>query len=123
MRAIVLEEPGRFVQKKVEPPGSIPAGHARVRIHRVGICGSDLHAYRGRQPFFSYPRIVGHELGVEVLELAEEVEGPVQGSRCAVEPYLNCGTCNACRRGKTNCCTQLQVMGVHVDGGMRHFAF
>ena len=119
MRAIVLKEPGCFVRKEVEPPGPIPAGHARVRVHRVGICGSDLHAYRGRQPFFSYPRIVGHELGVEVVAAADDVQSPSPGDRCAVEPYLNCGTCIACRRGKTNCCTELQVMGVHIDGGMR----
>ncbi|MDP6775221.1 MAG: zinc-binding alcohol dehydrogenase family protein [Candidatus Latescibacteria bacterium] len=119
MRTIVLEEPGRFVRGDTESPGAIPNGHARVRVHRVGICGSDLHAYRGRQPFFSYPRIVGHELGVEVLEVAPDVQGLAPGGRCAVEPYLNCGTCIACKRGKTNCCAELEVMGVHVDGGMR----
>jgi 2-desacetyl-2-hydroxyethyl bacteriochlorophyllide A dehydrogenase len=87
----------------------------------VGICGTDLHAYRGRQPFFSYPRILGHELGVEVLALGPDTEQTRLrvGDRCAVEPYLNCGACSACRRGKTNCCERLQVLGVHRDGGMR----
>lgn len=92
-----------------------------MRVARVGICGTDLHAYRGRQPFFTYPRILGHELGVEVLALGPGTEqsGLRIGDHCAVEPYLNCGVCNACRRGKTNCCEQLRVLDVHQDGGMR----
>ncbi len=90
-----------------------------MRIRAVGICGSDLHAYKGRQPFFSYPRILGHELSVEVLRVGEGVVGLEPGDRCAVNPYLACGTCIACRRGKSNCCTTLKVIGVHVDGGMR----
>jgi threonine dehydrogenase-like Zn-dependent dehydrogenase len=92
-----------------------------ARVRRVGICGTDLHAFRGRQPFFSYPRILGHELGVEVLAI-DPAAGPLGlavGDLCAVEPYLHCGRCSACRRGKTNCCERLQVLGVHVDGGMR----
>lgn len=96
-------------------------GEALVRVRRVGICGTDLHAFRGRQPFFTYPRVLGHELGVEVLELGAGVAdaGLRIGDRCSVEPYLSCGTCIACRRGRTNCCATLQVLGVHIDGGMR----
>ena len=88
-------------------------------MSRVGICGTDLHAFRGRQPFFSYPRILGHELGVVVTAVGHDVENVKIGDRCTVEPYLTCGTCIACQRGKTNCCEQMQVLGVHVDGGMR----
>jgi threonine dehydrogenase-like Zn-dependent dehydrogenase len=84
----------------------------------VGICGTDLHAYRGKQPFFSYPRILGHELGVEVLEAAPG-SGLAAGDRCSVNPYFHCGDCAACRLGRTNCCEKLRVYGVHVDGGMR----
>jgi len=82
-----------------------------------------MHAFRGTQPFFSYPRILGHELGVEVLALDPAArETPIAiGDRCSVEPYLHCGTCGACRRGRQNCCVRLQVLGVHTDGGMREY--
>ena len=119
MKTLVLEKPGRLVRCDTPPPGPPLPGQARLRVHRVGICGSDLHAYRGRQPFFSYPRILGHELGVEIAELGDGVTSIRIGDRCAVEPYLNCGRCVACRHGKANCCVSMQVLGVHVDGGMR----
>ena len=105
---------------ETKPPASPAAGEAQVRVRRVGICGTDLHAFRGRQPFFSYPRILGHELGVEIISVeGENSLGLQPGDKCAVEPYLNCGVCIACRRGKTNCCASLKVLGVHTDGGMR----
>jgi 2-desacetyl-2-hydroxyethyl bacteriochlorophyllide A dehydrogenase len=85
----------------------------------VGVCGTDLHAFHGRQPFFSYPRILGHELGVEVLAVGSGVANVRPGDRCALRPYLECGSCDACLRGRTNCCTRLVVLGVHADGGMR----
>lgn len=123
MKTIVLEKPEVFRLTEIEPLGQPGPGEALVRVRRVGICGTDLHAFKGRQPFFSYPRILGHELGVEV-----EALGPLKtdldlavGDLCTVEPYLNCGHCQACRQGKTNCCTSLQVLGVHTDGGMREW--
>lgn len=119
MQTIVLQEPGRFILTETAPPPQPGPGEALVRIRRIGVCGTDLHAFRGRQPFFSYPRILGHELGVEVEALGSETDRVQVGDRCAVEPYLNCGTCIACRRGKSNCCASLQVLGVHCDGGMR----
>src|SRR5438045_5992268 len=119
MRAVVLAEPGSFALTETAPPAGPAPGEALVRVHRVGICGTDLHAYRGRQPFFTYPRILGHELGVEIVAIGPNAGGLRIGDRCAVEPYLNCGTCIACRRGKTNCCATLKVLGVHTDGGMR----
>jgi 2-desacetyl-2-hydroxyethyl bacteriochlorophyllide A dehydrogenase len=119
MKTIVLDEPGRFrLADRAAPPAPAP-GEALIRVHRVGVCGSDLHAFRGNQPFFSYPRVVGHELGVEVVALGKQETRLAVGDRCAVEPYLNCGSCIACRRGKTNCCVNLKVLGVHTDGGMR----
>ena len=121
MKTIILNEPEQLTQIETEHPAAAGAGEALVRVHRVGICGTDLHAFRGRQPFFSYPRILGHELGVEVIELGSPSEHLKVGDRCAVEPYLNCGKCIACRRGKPNCCAHLQVLGVHADGGMREF--
>ena len=123
MNTIVLNEPFKFSLIDSAPPTSLAEGEALVRVHRVGVCGTDLHAFRGRQPFFTYPRILGHELGVEVVEIAEgSPPSTIQvGDRCSVEPYLNCGTCIACRNGKTNCCINLKVLGVHTDGGMREY--
>jgi 2-desacetyl-2-hydroxyethyl bacteriochlorophyllide A dehydrogenase len=121
MRAIVLARPGQLELGNSPFPPPPGRNEARVRIHRVGICGTDLHAFAGRQPFFSYPRILGHELAAEVLDI-----GPTDlphnlsiGDRCCIRPYLNCGVCGACRRGHDNCCVNLQVLGIHRDGGMR----
>ena len=118
MLTITLQTPGQFLAVEAPEPAAVP-GTALVRVHRIGVCGTDLHAFAGRQPFFSYPRVLGHELGVEVIDPGDDPQGLQVGDRCSVEPYLNCGHCIACRRGKPNCCTTLQVMGVHVDGGMR----
>ena len=118
MLQIVLEQPGRFTA--ADGPEPVPApGEALVRVQRIGICGTDLSAFAGRQPFFNYPRILGHELGVEVIDPGRGAPGLRRGDRCSLEPYLNCGRCIACRRGRTNCCTELKVLGVHVDGGMQ----
>ena len=117
MLQISLAEPGFFVATAVAEP-KLAAGQALVRIRRIGVCGSDLHAFAGRQPFFEYPRVLGHELGVEILELPPGERTLKVGDRCAVEPYLNCGVCHSCSRGKPNCCERLQVLGIHTDGGM-----
>lgn len=120
MKTVLLEKPGSLNLTESAPPAGPGPGEALVRVRRVGICGTDLHAFRGRQPYFSYPRILGHELGVEILSLDPDTESSLQpGDHCAVEPYLNCGACSACRRGRINCCAHLQVLGVHMDGGMR----
>ncbi len=120
MKSIVLDEPEQFSLTEIPPPSCQPStNEALVRVRRVGICGTDLHAFKGEQPFFNYPRVLGHELGVEIVSVGENREGLRAGDRCAVEPYLNCGECLACRQGKTNCCEKLQVLGVHTDGGMR----
>ena len=119
MKSLILEEPGRLTLREQRAPAAPNAGEALVRVHRVGVCGTDIHAFAGRQPFFEYPRLIGHELGVEVVALGAGVDQVRVGDRCAVEPYLNCQTCIACRRGKGNCCAGLQVLGVHTDGGLR----
>jgi threonine dehydrogenase-like Zn-dependent dehydrogenase len=119
MRTILLEEPGKLILTETPEPPSPAPGEALVRIHRIGLCGTDYHAFHGRQPFFTYPRILGHELGVEVLAVGEGVTRVAVGDRCSVEPYLNCGTCSACRKGRMNCCSVMRVIGVHLDGGMR----
>ncbi len=120
MLEVVLEKAGKFVAGDAPDPRPAP-GEALVRIRRVGVCGTDLHAFAGRQPFFKYPRILGHELGVDVIEV---VPGPDEsdvqvGDHCAIEPYLRCGKCRPCRSGRYNCCESLECLGVHVDGGMR----
>jgi 2-desacetyl-2-hydroxyethyl bacteriochlorophyllide A dehydrogenase len=119
MKTITLQEPGRLTLGDSPRPTAPGPGEALVRVHRVGVCGTDTHAFAGKQPFFTYPRILGHELGVEVLAVAPNITHVKPGDRCSVEPYVNCETCIACRRGRGNCCTHMKVLGVHIDGGMR----
>jgi 2-desacetyl-2-hydroxyethyl bacteriochlorophyllide A dehydrogenase len=119
MKTIILERPGELRAADTAAPAELAPGWALVRVRRVGVCGTDWHAYHGRQPFFSYPRILGHELGVTVEAINDPRSDLKPGDRCAVEPYLNCGNCIACRNRKPNCCVNLKVIGVHVDGGMR----
>jgi 2-desacetyl-2-hydroxyethyl bacteriochlorophyllide A dehydrogenase len=118
MKAIQLQEPKHFAYIDLPAPAAPGAGQALVRTHRMGICGTDYSGYLGKMPFFSYPRIPGHELGVEVLAIGEGVSHVQVGDRCSVEPYMNCGVCYACRHGHSNCCQSLKVIGVMVDGGL-----
>ncbi len=118
MKSIVCEQPDLFIFKEIEEP-ECTQGSALVRIRRIGICGTDLHAYKGKQPFFTYPRILGHELAGIIEEIGENELGLQAGDQVSIIPYMHCGKCIACRNGKTNCCTDMQVFGVHIDGGMR----
>lgn len=118
MRAIVCEQIDQLKLVEQEEPALQP-GTAVVRIRRIGICGTDLHAYKGNQPFFTYPRVLGHELA-GIVEQIDDPQGLVQaGDQVSIIPYMHCGSCIACRNGKTNCCTDMRVLGVHIDGGMR----
>jgi 2-desacetyl-2-hydroxyethyl bacteriochlorophyllide A dehydrogenase len=119
MDTVTLEQPGHFTHGGTPLPEAPGPGEVLVRVLMVGICGTDLHAYEGTQPFFTYPRVLGHELAVEVIEAGEGVSGFSPGDRCAVNPYMTCGVCAACSRGRSNCCAKMQVIGVHSDGGMR----
>src|SRR3954471_2201982 len=119
MKAIQLEKPEHFRTIDLAEPQSPGAAEALVRVHRVGICGTDLSGYLGKMPFFSYPRIPGHELGVEVVSVGEGVTNVKPGDKAAVEPYINCQRCYSCARGHTNCCENHLTLGVHVDGGLR----
>ncbi len=119
MKALSLEAPKQWKRIDVPSPEQPGAGEALVRVHNVGICGTDISGYLGKMPFFSYPRIPGHELGVEVLDVGPGVANVKPGDRCAVEPYINCQKCYACLRGLTNCCEKHQTLGVHCDGGLR----
>lgn len=117
MRALLLREP--LVMGPADQPEPQPTeGNALVRVRSIGICGSDLHAYRGHHPFVTYPRILGHELGGEILEIGPNRNDLRAGDRVCVEPILNCGACYPCRQGRYNCCTSIRVFGIHTDGGM-----
>lgn len=118
MRAIRLEQPRDLRYVDIAAPGRPGAGQALVQTHRMGICGTDYSGYLGKMPFFRYPRVPGHELGITVLETGPGVRNVQSGDRCSVEPYMNCADCYACRRGNPNCCETLNVIGVMVDGGL-----
>ncbi len=114
--ALVCSEPGRLHIARLPAPRVEP-GYALVRPLRIGICGTDYHIFEGSHPFLQYPRIMGHELAVQVVEAPRA--SPVRaGEICVVNPYLSCGRCIACRNGKPNCCVNIAVLGVHRDGGM-----
>lgn len=119
MKAILCEKPETLRLIDRPEPQRRP-GEALVRIRRVGICGTDYHIYKGNQPYFEYPRVIGHELGAEVVE-ADAGSTFRPGQVVAIQPYLHCGSCGACRRGRTNCCKTLSVLGVHRDGGLCEF--
>ncbi len=116
MRAVVCRKPGELALEE-RPLPDRKADEILLAIRRIGICGTDYHIYEGLHPFLQYPRVMGHELSAEVIE-APKGSGYKSGDALIVIPYLSCGTCVACRRGKTNCCTTLQCLGVHCDGGM-----
>lgn len=118
MKALQLERPLSWNRIEIPEPPAPGFGEALVQIHRVGICGTDLSGYLGKMPFFSYPRIPGHELGVEVLAVGPGETRLQVGDHCSVEPYINCQQCYACRRGLTNCCHKHQTLGVMCDGGL-----
>jgi alcohol dehydrogenase len=119
MKALSLDSPKQWRHIEIPEPEKPGPGEALVRVHQVGICGTDISGYLGKMPFFTYPRIPGHELGVEVLEVGDGVAHVRPGDRGSVEPYLNCQQCYACRRGHSNCCEKHQTLGVHCDGGLR----
>lgn len=121
MKAVVCQEPGHLILTDVPDPVINP-GEVLLKTKSVGICGTDLHAYAGNQPYFDYPRILGHELAAEVVTIPTQIQTDLQpGDIVVVIPYKHCGQCFACRHGKTNCCTSLNVIGVHSDGGMQEY--
>ncbi|RKR80865.1 2-desacetyl-2-hydroxyethyl bacteriochlorophyllide A dehydrogenase [Mucilaginibacter gracilis] len=119
MKTLVCTTPGEFEYQEGVMPELTP-GQAIIKINRIGICGTDLHAFEGTQPFFSYPRILGHELGGELVDF-DDAPGFTKGEAVTFIPYFNDGTCIACRSGKPNCCTNIKVFGVHIDGGMAQY--
>lgn len=119
MQSVVCEQPGSL--RLEERPRPVRGdGEVLVRIRRIGVCGTDLHIFGGNQPYLSYPRVMGHELSGTVEE-ALPGSDLAPGDPVFVVPYVFCGACNACRAGKTNCCRNIQVLGVHRDGGMAEY--
>ena len=118
MKALQLTEPKRFEIIDVDSPPSPGPDEVLVKINRVGVCGTDIGGYLGKFPFFSYPRIPGHELGVTIAATGRDVTHVREGDRCAVEPYINCGHCYSCRKSATNCCQTNKTLGVMCDGGL-----
>ncbi|TAM97897.1 MAG: zinc-binding alcohol dehydrogenase family protein [Chitinophagaceae bacterium] len=119
MKALVCMAPGKFEYREISDP-VLEQDHVIIKISRIGICGTDLHAYEGIQPFFKYPRILGHELSGQIIA-GNHVEGFELGEAVTIIPYFSCGKCIACLSGKSNCCVNIQVCGVHIDGGMTEY--
>ncbi len=119
MKTLICNSPGIFEYSESAIP-ELTEDHAIIKIRRIGICGTDLHAFEGTQPYFRYPRILGHELAAE-LEDAEDLSDFQKGELVTIIPYFYCGECIACRNGKPNCCVNLRVFGVHIDGGMSQY--
>src|ERR1700744_3150703 len=113
MKSLVCTGPGNFEYMTVEPPVLTP-GHAIIKIKRIGIFGTDLHAFEGTQPYFEYPRILGHELAGELVQ-ADNAPAFKPGDAVSIIPYFNCGSCIASRSGKPNCCVNIKVCGGHID--------
>jgi len=118
MKALVCSTPHQLDYIDVDLP-VLQSRQTLLKIERIGICGTDLHAFEGTQPFFNYPRILGHELAATIVET--DASGFSVGEKVTFIPYFNCGVCIACRMNKPNCCTTINVCGVHVDGGMREY--
>lgn len=117
MKGIHIAEPLKLKVIELEMP--VPQAHeALIKVKSAGICGSDINAYKGTNPLVSYPRTIGHEIAGEVISIPPNNKGIRQGDKVIVDPYLYCGKCYPCSLGRTNCCEHLQVLGVHVDGGM-----
>jgi len=120
MKAVLLNSPKTIGIKDVEPP-SRKEGQALIKVKAAGICGSDISAYRGVNPLVSYPRIIGHEVAGEIIEIDENSKNLKVGDHVILDPYIYCGKCYPCSLGRTNCCEDLKVIGVHIDGGMQEY--
>ena len=119
MLTVICNEPGSLTAIDSEKPLRKP-GETLIRVKRVGVCGTDLHIFTGNQPYLEYPRVMGHEFS-GVVEDTDSASALAIGDVVYVMPYLSCGTCIACRQGKTNCCTRIQVLGVHCDGAFTEY--
>ncbi|SHI14590.1 2-desacetyl-2-hydroxyethyl bacteriochlorophyllide A dehydrogenase [Sporobacter termitidis DSM 10068] len=120
MKAVCMYAPGEIGLTEIDMPVRKPE-EALIRVRAAGICGSDIGAFRGTNNLVTYPRIIGHEIAGEIVEVGDNSRGLKPGSRVILDPYLYCGHCYPCSLGRTNCCEDLKVLGVHVDGGMAEY--
>ncbi|MDB4382851.1 alcohol dehydrogenase catalytic domain-containing protein [Akkermansiaceae bacterium] len=117
--AIEFTEPKKITPIELADENAPGPGEALVKTHRMGICGTDLSCYLGKFPFFDYPRTPGHELGLEVVAIGEGVTNVKVGDKCSLEPYVNDPDTPTSKKGNSNCCPGVQVIGVHGPGGLR----
>ncbi|MFT4148863.1 MAG: zinc-binding alcohol dehydrogenase family protein [Paracoccaceae bacterium] len=108
-------EPGLFEVRAAPAPQTAPPGWALVDICAVGLCGTDYHIFEGKHPYLNYPRVIGHELSGRLTHATGDLQA---GTLVVINPYVSCGSCRPCQRGKPNCCTRIEVLGVHRDGGL-----
>ncbi|MFF2857663.1 zinc-binding alcohol dehydrogenase family protein [Peribacillus sp. NPDC058002] len=121
MKAVQVRKAHELIIQEVEKPRISNSTDVLVKVKRVGICGSDMHIYHGTNPLATLPRVVGHEVAGEVVEIGQDVAGIKVGDHVVIEPISYCGECYACRKGRQNVCEKLSVFGVHEDGGMREW--
>ena len=120
MKTVLLKQPGEIGISEIEKT-SRRENEVLLKVRSAGICGSDIGAYKGVNPLVSYPRIIGHEIAGEVVEVAADEKTFRVGDRVILEPYVYCGQCYPCTIGHTNCCENLTVRGVHIEGGMAEY--
>ena len=121
MKAVKMNIPNEIGIETVPSAARKNASEVLIKVKSLGICGSDIGAFKGTNPLVSYPRIIGHEIGGEVLEIGENTKGIKVGDKVIIEPYIPCNQCYPCSLGRTNCCETLKVLGVHIDGGMQEY--
>ncbi|QDY42425.1 Zn-dependent oxidoreductase [Candidatus Pantoea soli] len=121
MKSVVIEQPGELVLAD-RPLPQPAAGEVRIKVHYASICGSDVHIWRGHNPFARYPRVIGHEFFGVIDAVGPDTDARRLGQRVAVDPVVSCGHCYPCRVGRPNVCQTLQVIGVHRDGGFSEYA-
>jgi len=121
MKALCVISPNNIVIEERPVPKIQSTNEVLVRIKAGGICGSDMHIYHGTSPVATYPRIIGHEIAGEVLEVGEGITDFNIGDHVVIDPVTSCGNCYQCRIGRKNVCSKLKVRGVHIDGGYQEF--
>jgi len=121
MKAIYVTEPGKLEIKEISEPQLFKPDDVKIKVKAAGICGSDIHIYHGTSPVATYPRVIGHEIVGEIVEVGEQVEKFKVNDRVVIDPIINCGQCFFCKKNRPNLCADLQVRGVHEDGGYRNF--
>lgn len=123
MRVIFLEQPKKIFIKEIEDQIYDIENYVKIKVKAVGICGSDIAAYKGESPLVTYPRIIGHEIVGEICDISPNVLEFNLGDKVILEPYVYCNNCDSCKNGRTNCCENLKVLGVHIDGGMKEYIY